>query len=613
MNILICGGIKTQNIIKSLDKKFSTGGINLICAEDIDDIEDLLNVGNYFDRAIIIEQSWTKDGNDRDEFNMRHRLNNFCNVATENHKKGMSYVYLTQTEESAKLVYDETATLYGDSVILIQKPPYSVTFFSDMIRNDIKGFNKDIVYSPVVDDEHYEDEESNIIEDSYELEEESDLSRDLFEDFSEDLFDNESFEDIQIEDAKDAFEIEVDSVEIEEQEETDKRIEEDNFEEEERFEEESFEEESFEEEDIQIEIEEDEEDIQIEIEEEIKIDKEPEPIKMEPIKKEKINATKKKEKTRSLFRRDRSKKEVKKSVDKVEQNDTKSNVKIDDSMIETFKVFASRGNSIVVSGFGGSGSSTIAFNLANTICNLGFSVLLVDMDTFSRSQSHISKTNYDSMEPDGVNLLEALKSASNITGYVSVTKPGFRLLSMGIAGDIIPLDNIIEPSKLARFINLAKNNHNFIIYDIPFNSATGVAKDILYSADNIVLSVDCSNWGITKAMLGVYNIEEDDMADLIFSRAQIVLNRVTSLNTLMNKKVSNINDILGIVDDKVVSLLGVDTGYYFKDIGITGLIKEIDELRDNWFTDSVYSDTPEGKELFALLLKEIVLKKDSRI
>ena len=54
--------------------------------------------------------------------------------------------------------------------------------------------------------------------------------------------------------------------------------------------------------------------------------------------------------------------------------------------------FASRGNGIVVTGCRWDWSKHyIALNMANFIASIGYSVIIVDMDTKHRAQSYMSK------------------------------------------------------------------------------------------------------------------------------------------------------------------------------------------------------------------------------
>lgn len=288
----------------------------------------------------------------------------------------------------------------------------------------------------------------------------------------------------------------------------------------------------------------------------------------------------------------------------------KGNNKVDINYIkQQLRPFASRGNSIVVTGCGGCGTSTVAYNLANIINQLGYTVLLVDMDTEGRTQSYISKTNYDSMEPDGANLMSAVNSSNGISAQESIVKQGFHLLTMGLGTDTAPVSELLHKEKISRFVNLAKTSHNFVIYDIPFNSAIGFLSEITYMTDNLVLVADASNWGITKLMLNVCNISLDDMQDTIFSRAQLVFNRYRNLTKLLGKKVRTGVDITKVVDMKVQELIGEDPGFHFEDIHIAGIINDDPDIENGWFDNVQYSDTPKGQAIFIELLEHIVLKK----
>lgn len=276
---------------------------------------------------------------------------------------------------------------------------------------------------------------------------------------------------------------------------------------------------------------------------------------------------------------------------------------------DDLKPFASRGNSIVVTGCGGCGTSTIAYSLANIISQLGYTVLLVDMDTEGRTQNYISKANYDSMEPDGANLMSAVNSTNGINAQISVVKQGFHLLSMGIGADVAPVEELLHKERLGRFTNLAKSSHNFVIYDIPFKSATGFLSEVLYMCDNLVLVTDASNWGVTKTMLSVCNIANDDMQDLVFSRAQFVFNKYRNLNRVLGHKVRTANDILKVMDKKVLELVEDDPGFYFEQLPISGVINDDPNFEEGWFENVQYSDTKIGQQIFLELLERIVLKK----
>ena len=126
-------------------------------------------------------------------------------------------------------------------------------------------------------------------------------------------------------------------------------------------------------------------------------------------------------------------------------------------------------------------------------------------------------------------------------------------------------------------------------------------------ADNIVMTIDCSNWGITKTMLNVCNIDSDDMMETFFNRGQILFNRYRALNKVMGRKVKTAIDITKVMDFKVRDLLGEDPGYYFQTMHICGLINEDARFESGWYGDTQYSDTKDGRKIFLDVLKNIVL------
>lgn len=280
-----------------------------------------------------------------------------------------------------------------------------------------------------------------------------------------------------------------------------------------------------------------------------------------------------------------------------------------DAVRNALKPFAVRGNSIVVTGCGGCGTSTIAYSLASIVAQLGYTVLLVDMDTEGRTQSYISRDNYESMEPDGANLMSAVNSSNGINTHISVVRQGFHLLTMGLGTDTAPVNELLHKEKISRFANLAKTSHNFVIYDIPFNIATGFLSDIVYMSDNLVLVTDASNWGITKTMLSVCNIPSEDMQDTVFNRAQIVFNKYRNLYKVLGKKVRTCVDITRVMDQKVLELVGDDPGFHFEDLHIAGIINDDTDFEQGWFDDVQYVDTKKGQQIFLELIERIVLKK----
>ena len=271
--------------------------------------------------------------------------------------------------------------------------------------------------------------------------------------------------------------------------------------------------------------------------------------------------------------------------------------------------FAERGNSIVVTGCGGCGTSFVAFNLANIIVQLGYTVLLVDFDLKGKTQSYISRTNYEALEPEGNKLISGINSTTGMNQYLTVTKTGFHLLANSLGADSVEVSEVLHKDKLNKFANVAKANHAFVIYDIPFESATTFLQDITYGCDNLVLVTDMSNWGVTKMMTYVTNITSDEMQDIIFSKAQIVFNRYRNMSAAFGKRIRTAADILQEMDNEVIELIGEDPGYHFSDMAITAIINDDPDIEKGWFEDVQYTDTAKGQQVFLNLLRNIVLHK----
>lgn len=280
-----------------------------------------------------------------------------------------------------------------------------------------------------------------------------------------------------------------------------------------------------------------------------------------------------------------------------------------DSIKSALAPFASRGNSIVITGCGGCGTSTVAYSLAKIISKLGFTVLLVDMDTEGKTQNYISYNNFNSMEHDGANLMAAVNSSNGINTHLSVVDQGFHLLTMGIGSDSAPVNELLHKEKISRFVNSAKTSHNFVIYDIPFKDASGYLSDITYMADNLVMVLEANNWGVTKAMLNMCNVASEDMQETLFTRTQLVFNKFRNVYKIMGKKVKTCADITRVIDQKVMDLTGDDSGYHFEDLHIAGIINDDPRFNEGWYEQVQFVDTEPGMQIFLDLIEKIILRR----
>lgn len=744
MRILLSGGIKTQNIVSGIQKKFTASGDDFIVVEYIDDVEELFGRGEFFDKALVTEQSITRDYSIEEEYTIRQRINNFANMMKSKPRK-FNYVFLAQTKEMANMIHEEILPILGESAVVLAQPPYTVPFFVSILVTDSKQLPAEIVYTPelTITESKEGNDGAEVFSDmdtgssGNEIQAPDNFDVEIFgiEKGLEDIGDDFNVDDsIQIDNGVEDIgvpvgDIEVPDFEDEEEPEPEPEETEDDYKQPEVYtpgakpvlnnenwgeqslnlegitpihqsdnidshleENEGAEqqntgyipgfdepEEEYEEEAVQNDYvpddaslyqtqenippydgtanpgyvdpnqfsggygdqdqmlpgfdtadyanEDGDQSYQDNMEQNMYNDGEqagfnaddynqqPEPVPMEmqqPLPPQQPVQGKK----GLLDKIGLSKGPAPLQGNPMQgQNSAMMNSLLGigkvtpDSVKKELKPFAARGNSIVVTGCGGCGTSTVAYSLASIVSQLGYTVLLVDMDTEGRTQNFISKENYDSMEPDGANLMSAVNSSNGINTHISVVRQGFHLLTMGMGTDTAPVNELLHKEKISRFVNLAKTSHNFVIYDIPFASAVGYLSEITYMCDNLVLVTDASNWGVTKTMLSVCNIASDDMQDTVFNRAQFVFNRYRNLYKVLGKKVRTCLDITKVMDQKVVELIGDDPGFHFEDLHIAGIINDDPDFEQGWFEDVQYADTKKGQQIFLELIERIVLKK----
>lgn len=720
MKILISAGSKTQNIVNGIASRFSSGGVDFIVIPYIEAIDDIFQRGEYFDKAILLEQSWNHDMADDDEFVLRQRINEFANQSLNRGIDNISFVFLTQDEDSAFQVYEEILPIQTNSVVLVKQPNYSVKFFVDLIKTEVDKFPEEMVYTPPVAEETPV-EVTPVVEETPQIEYRP--IYDIDDEFGSDgvyngnrlpdqeginitdqngfitppppinvqpqpqqqsndwegLGDGDGFDtgfqpDQQIDTGEipdwsgenksfnfddTAFKQEVDEPIIEpepaetftsqvgdwdpdiadqvynqqsgdipdysgedlygtnpQSQQPQQPMEDPNDylydqpggqsgqpDQQYGYPQQEYQQQSGNIPDFSTD------------EHELYGTQDQQDLYGQPNQQDMYGGPNGQQ-NMGYNQMHQSGYETSEDIYNAEpdisaptapRRATRTN--LDTRQIRSLlDAFANRGNSILVTGCGGCGTSTISLNLANIINKLGYTVLLVDLDTQSKTQSYISKSNYDSIEPDSAGLLAAINSTSGINAHIAIVDTGFHLLTMGMGSDSFDIKSKIQRDRIARFINLAKTSHNFVIYDTPFDTAIGFGKDFTYMADNIVLTVDCSNWGISKTMLNMCNIEDEDMYETMFNRGQLLFNKYRVLNRVMGRKVKTAIDITKVMDYKIRDLLGDDPGYYFQSMHICGLINDDQKFEDGWYSNMQYSDTQAGFKMFTDILKNIVLK-----
>lgn len=272
-----------------------------------------------------------------------------------------------------------------------------------------------------------------------------------------------------------------------------------------------------------------------------------------------------------------------------------------------------KGNIIVVTGTSDSGKTTVASNLANVICDLGFEVLVVDMDTKNRGQSFITKDVYESVhEKDSADasLRAGVNTASTeMTKFAHIIKPGYHMFTTGLASDIDELGNILNLKKLGRFMSSARTIYNYVIIDVPFEECVTTVSDICEAAEHVILTVEPSNHGMMEFLIDMTNIQNEDVQESLYSRAGIVFNKVLDKKTLFGQKVSSLRDMLAVLDNTFYDLVGYMPESRLEDMNIMGVVNYSSEFDEYLFGKQQISDTKSGADLFLELLYNILVNR----
>lgn len=140
MRVLLCGGSKTNNIIDIIKPRFKQGGVDFVAETNITNIESLFNRGDYFDRAILLEQCWTFNGKSTDELEIRGTLSDFIASVSTKTARDTTFIFVATSEEMAKIVSEETIEIAAQCVVLLQTHTYTAKFFTKTIVTPIDSF-----------------------------------------------------------------------------------------------------------------------------------------------------------------------------------------------------------------------------------------------------------------------------------------------------------------------------------------------------------------------------------------------------------------------------------------------------------------------------------------
>lgn len=148
MQVLICGGNKTGNVVSVTRRRFKTGNVEIQGALFINDIQQLLNEGKVFDRYVILEPSWTKGSGTLPANEMRKIIIDFITNIVPRNSETTTYVFVTTDKPSAQVISEEILGLAHRSSVLLRdkEAKYTASFFTEVITSDIADMPEELVY-----------------------------------------------------------------------------------------------------------------------------------------------------------------------------------------------------------------------------------------------------------------------------------------------------------------------------------------------------------------------------------------------------------------------------------------------------------------------------------
>lgn len=267
---------------------------------------------------------------------------------------------------------------------------------------------------------------------------------------------------------------------------------------------------------------------------------------------------------------------------------------------------ARAGCNIVVTGCAGSGTSSVAFNLATMLSRLWYSTLLVDLDTVERAQSYISAKSYDALGTDSLSLERVVNSGASLGGEIGVVRKDLYIVGLGAAVDAYEIDQTVKLENIAQFMGTAKSQFSFVVYDAPLDNIIKHSKELATLSDKLLLVMEASTSGIMKTISRVTNIEDEVLLHTVFGKATPVFNKASEEATLMGKKFECGRQGAKQIDRLIISLAGKDIGLH-----IAGMNEPVDiefskDYDKFWYTSNTVCETKSGEETYIRVIDSII-------
>lgn len=146
MRILICGGKRTENLIKALRNKYKAE-ISFCYEPLVRNINSVIARGETFDRAVIFEQSLSEDGEITDRAVIGNTLSEALKAITNAYSQ-YELVFVAESKMMARTIKEETFEVRDISVVVLQlSSQYTVSFLAQLVQNELKDFDRGKVFT----------------------------------------------------------------------------------------------------------------------------------------------------------------------------------------------------------------------------------------------------------------------------------------------------------------------------------------------------------------------------------------------------------------------------------------------------------------------------------
>ena len=150
MKVLISGGLLSDNVVNGIANRFSSGGIDFLVVPFIDDIDDIYQRGEYFDKAIILANSWNHDFEDTNILSIKKRVSDFVTSVTKRKLSNVEIIFVAEDDDEASVIYEEILLIMNISTLVVKAPRYTVKFFSMLITTEKDKLPSDMVYEKYI-------------------------------------------------------------------------------------------------------------------------------------------------------------------------------------------------------------------------------------------------------------------------------------------------------------------------------------------------------------------------------------------------------------------------------------------------------------------------------